>query len=55
MKLEETKKLQDVLKSDLNETSRGGHKSEEQKITLQNIKLITRSKWFSEFFNCIWS
>ena len=40
MKLEEAKKLQNVYKSNLNEISRGRHKSKEQKSALKNIKLL---------------
>ena len=43
MKLEEAKKLQNVFKSNLNEISRGRYKSEEQKLTLKNIKLLYES------------
>ena len=43
MKLEEEEKLQNVFKSNLNETSRGRHKSKEQKSALENIKLLY--KW----------
>ena len=42
MKLEEAKKLQNVFKSNLNETSRERNKSEE-KSALGNIKLIYKS------------
>ena len=44
MKLEEAKKLQNVLKSNLNEISRGRHKSKEQKSALENIKLLCESR-----------
>ena len=40
MKLEEAKKLKNVFKPNLNEISRGTNKSEEQKSTLKNIKLL---------------
>ena len=40
MKLEEAKKLQNVFKSNLNEKSTGRNKSEEQKMSLENIKLL---------------
>ena len=43
MKLEEAKKLQNVFKLNLNEISNGGYKSEEQKSTLENIKLLYES------------
>ena len=38
------KKLQNVFKSNLNEISRGGYKSEEQKSALENIKLLCESR-----------
>ena len=38
MKLEEAKKLQNEFNSNLNEVSRERHKSEGQKMTLENIK-----------------
>ena len=45
MKLEEAKKpLQNVFKSNLNEISRGWHKSKEQKSPLENIKLLCKSR-----------
>ena len=45
MKLEEAKKtLQNVYKSNLNEISRGRHKSKEQKSALKNIKLLSESR-----------
>ena len=37
MKLKEAKNRQNVFRSNLNEISRGRHKSEEQKSTLENI------------------
>ena len=37
MELEEAKKLQNVFKSNLSKISRGGSKSEEQKVILENI------------------
>ena len=37
MKVEEAENLQNVCKSNLNEKSRGRHKSEEQKSALENI------------------
>ena len=40
MKLEEAKKLQNVFKSNLNEISKRKLKSEEQKMALENIKLL---------------
>ena len=40
MKLEEAEKLQNVLKRNLNEEFRGRHKSEEQKMTLENNKFL---------------
>ena len=46
MKLEEVKKLQNehVFKSNLKEISRHINKSEEQKVTLENIKLLYESR-----------
>ena len=44
MKLEEEKKLQNVFKLNLNEISRGRHKSKEQKSALENIKLFYESR-----------
>ena len=44
MKLEEAKKLQNVFKSNLNEISRGRNKSEEQKMSLENFKLLYESR-----------
>ena len=43
MKLEEAKKLQNVFKRNLNEELRGRHKSEEQKMTLENNKFLYES------------
>ena len=43
MKLEEAEKLQNVLKRNLNEEFRGRHKSEEQKMTLENNKFLYES------------
>ena len=40
MKLEEAKRLQEVFKSNLNETSKGRSKSEEQQSALKSIKLL---------------
>ena len=40
MKLEQAKSLQNVFKSNLNKISRERYKSEEQKSTLENIKLL---------------
>ena len=40
MKLEETKKLQNKFKSNLNEVVRGRHKSKKHKIALQSIKML---------------
>ena len=40
IKLKEAKKMQNVLKSNLNEISRGRNKSEEQNMVLENIKLF---------------
>ena len=42
--LEEAKKLQNVFKSNLNTTSRLRNKSEKQKMTLENIKLLFESR-----------
>ena len=44
MKLEEAKKLQNVFKSNLNEISRGRHKSEEKKRAFGNTKLLYESR-----------
>ena len=44
IKLKEAKKLQNVLKSNLNEISRERHKSKEQKSALENIKLLCKSR-----------
>ena len=44
MKLEETKKLQNVFKSNLTKISRVINKSEEQKMALENIKLLYESR-----------
>ena len=43
MKLEETKRQQNVFDSSLNEMSRERYKSEEQKNALENIKLVFES------------
>ena len=43
VKLEEAKKTANIFKSNLNEISRGWYKSEEQKSTLENIKLLYKS------------
>ena len=40
VKLEEAKRLQEVFKSNLNETSKGRSKSEEQQSALKSIKLL---------------
>ena len=40
MKLEKVKKLQHVLKSNLNKISRGRNKTKEQKSALKNIELL---------------
>ena len=40
MKLEETKKTGECVKTNLNEISRGRYKSEEQKGAFENIKLL---------------
>ena len=42
--LEESKKLDNVFKSNLNEISRENNKSEEQKSALENIKLLYKSR-----------
>ena len=44
MKLEDTKELQNIFKSNLNEISRRRFKSKEQKSALENIKLIYESR-----------
>ena len=52
MKLEEVKNLQNVFNSNLNEISRERYKSEEQKLTLANIKLLNESQeFFINLFN----
>ena len=43
MKLEEAKKLHSVFKSNLKKMSRGRFISEEQKSSLENIKLLYKS------------
>ena len=40
MKLEDAKELQNILKSNLSEISKGGFKLEEQKRALKNIKTL---------------
>ena len=40
MKFEEAKQLQNIFKTNLNETSKGRFKSKELKTTLKNIKLL---------------
>ena len=44
MKLEETKNLQNVFKTNLNEISRGKYKSEEQNSALKNVELHYESR-----------
>ena len=44
MKLEDTKELQNIFKSNLNEMSRRRFKSKEQISALENIKLIYESR-----------
>ena len=44
MRLEEAKEQQNIFKSNLNEISRGRFKSEEQKSSLENIKLLYKSR-----------
>ena len=44
MKLEETEKLQSIFKSNLSKLSRERCKSEEQKLSLKNIKLLYESR-----------
>ena len=44
MKLEKAKKLQNVFTSNLNKISRGTNKSEDQKMILENIKLLHKSQ-----------
>ena len=44
MKLEETKNLQNVFKTNLSEISRGKYKSEEQNSALKNIELHYESR-----------
>ena len=58
MKLGEAKKLQNVFKSNLNKVSKGRYKSEEQKCTLENIKLLYKSleaafKLFSDYSSIV--
>ena len=58
MKLEEVKKLQNVFKSNLNEVSKGRNKSEEQKMALENIKLLYESreaviKLFNSYYSIV--
>ena len=40
LKLEDAKKLRNLFKSNLNEISKWGHKSKEQRSALENIKLL---------------
>ena len=56
MKLEDAKELQNIYKSNLNEVSKGRFISKEQKIALENIKLLYESrqaviKLFNEYFS----
>ena len=52
MKLEEAEKMQNVLKPNLNRISRGRYKSEEQKMTSNNVKLFYESREAAiELFN----
>ena len=52
MNLEEAKKAAELFKPNLNEILRGRHKSEEQKSTSENIKLLQESrKAVSKLFN----
>ena len=44
MKLEEAKKLQNVIKPNLKEIWKERYKSEEQKNALKNIKLLNKSR-----------
>ena len=58
MKLEEAKKLQNLFKSDLNEISRGRHKSKEQKKCIEKYWIalqITRScyKLFNDYSSVV--
>ena len=51
-RLEKAKNLQNVFKSNLNDISKGRFKSEEQKRTLANIKLLYKSREaVSKLFN----
>ena len=52
MKLEESKKLQVIFKSNLNRILKGRFKSEEQKSALESIKLLYESRKATiELFN----
>ena len=56
MKLQEARKLQNVFKSNLQEISRGRNKFKEQKMVLENIKLLCKSrevatKLFNDYFS----
>ena len=58
MKLEEAKKLQNIFKSHRNEILRGRNKSEEQRVALENIKLLYESreaviKLFNNYFSIV--
>ena len=44
IKLEETKKHQNIFKSNISKISRGSFKSEEQKMALKNIELLYESR-----------
>ena len=44
MKIEEAEKLQNVFESNLNETSKGRYKSEDQGSALKNIKSLYKSR-----------
>ena len=44
MKLEETKKLQNIFKSNLSEILKGRFKSKKQRSALENIKLLYYSR-----------
>ena len=44
MKLEQTKKLQNVFQSNLIEILRGRYKSDDQKLTLKNVELLYKSR-----------
>ena len=51
IKPEEVKKQQNIFQSNLNKISRWKFKSEEEKITLKNIKLLYESQVFIKLLN----